>query len=159
MTDGNKAMIREKTAGDVAVDGILAGVGAGVVSAVFLLVAGLVAGEGPGIVLARFDPALKGSALSGTLLHLGISAVYGALFATLYRPVVRRWPHALRLGWLLGLAYGFILLLLAEGTLQSGLNSGLMDVPAVQFAVFHLLYGLVLGFILGGTKTPGELSG
>ena len=44
------------TAGDAAVDGLLAGAAAGIAMAAYLVVIGLVAGEGPAVVLARFDP-------------------------------------------------------------------------------------------------------
>ena len=47
---------RRQTAGDAAVDGLLAGAAAGIAMAVYLVVAGLLAGEGPASVLARFDP-------------------------------------------------------------------------------------------------------
>ena len=53
---------RRQTAGDAAVDGLLAGAAAGIAMAVYLVVAGLLAGEGPASVFARFDPRRRGTA-------------------------------------------------------------------------------------------------
>ena len=44
---------RRRTAGDAAVDGLLAGAAAGIAMAAYLVVIRLVAGEGPAVVLAR----------------------------------------------------------------------------------------------------------
>ena len=78
---------RLRTAGDAAVDGLLAGAAAGVAMATYLVVIGLVAGEEPTVVLARFDPSGAGAAapLIGGVMHLAVSAVYGLLFGLIYR--------------------------------------------------------------------------
>lgn len=148
MAEGKHTLVKEKTVGDTAVDGLLAGIMAGIVAAVFLLVAGLISGQMPGSVLARFDPTLEGSTLMGGLMHLAISAVYGALFAVLVRPLGRRWPRVSNLGWLLGAFYGLVLMFLAKALFITGLNSGLREFTTFNFAAFHIIYGIVLGFIV-----------
>ena len=47
---------RRHTAGDAAVDGLLAGAGGGIAMAAVLVASGLLAGAGPASTLARFDP-------------------------------------------------------------------------------------------------------
>lgn len=139
----------EKGLGDAAVDGLLAGSVAGVTSGLYLLIAGWITGETPAIMLGRFDPRADANALVGILVHLAVSAVYGALFVVLYRPMVRRWPAFRKATWLFGLIYGLLLMLLAETIFLSGLNSPLAEVPTEHFLLFHVVYGLTLGFILG----------
>ena len=108
---------RLRTAGDAAVDGLLAGAAAGIAMAAYLVVIGLVAGEGPAVVLARFDPSGAGAAspLIGALMHLAVSAVYGLLFGLIYRLIGRGRLAGRAAGALMGLVYGLALLLVAQG--------------------------------------------
>ncbi|MFZ1552319.1 MAG: hypothetical protein WAV53_13065, partial [Anaerolineae bacterium] len=100
---------RRHTAGDAAVDGLLAGAAGGVAMAAVLVASGLLAGAGPASTLARFSPAGSASPLTGGLIHLAVSAVYGLLFGVIYR-LVRRGRLAGRpAGVILGLAYGLLL--------------------------------------------------
>jgi hypothetical protein len=70
-----------RSLGDSAVDGLFGGAIAGILMAVYLVIAGLFNREGPGTVLGRFTPSGDGSPFLGTLAHLAVSAVYGAIFA------------------------------------------------------------------------------
>ncbi len=133
--------------GDAAVDGLISGVAAGLLMAVFLLVAGAFGGKGLADVLRQFDPGAGPAPLTGAVTHLAISGVYGILFASLWRPLARVW---VRLPvWLFGLIYGLLLWLLAAAVTaaRAGLGAGwLQGISAAQLAVAHLIYGLALGW-------------
>ena len=139
---------RLRTAGDAAVDGLLAGAVAGIVMAAYLVVTGLLAGEGPASVLVRFDPAKQGSPLAGAVVHLAVSAVYGLLFGLVYRLVGRGRLRGRTAGALMGLVYGLVLLLVAQGLTAVDAGAALREIPTVHFALAHLIYGLVLGWMV-----------
>jgi len=140
---------REKTMGDTAVDGLLAGLVGGAAMALFLAAAGWLAGAPPLTTLAYFDPAQTGSWLTGLLAHLAVSAIYGVGFGLLWGVVGRIRPSLARWGWLLGLGYGLLLWLVALGLVVTAVGAPLAQIPAWQFGLTHLIYGLVLGFWLG----------
>lgn len=139
---------RGRTAGDAAVEGLLAGVGAGIAMAAWLVFAGLLAGEGPGRTLARFDPAAAASPLTGALIHLGVSAVYGLLFGVLHRLIGRGRLTGQPAGVLLGLAYGLALLFVAQGLTGISAGAALREIPALHFTIAHLVYGAGLGWLV-----------
>jgi hypothetical protein len=141
---------RQRTAGDAAVDGLLAGAAAGIVMTVYLVVMGLLAGEGPAVVLARFDPSGPSAAspLLGAVLHLAVSAVYGLLFGLIYRLIGRGHLAGRAAGALMGLVYGLALLLVAQGLTAVYAGAALREIPALHFALAHLIYGLVLGWLV-----------
>jgi hypothetical protein len=140
---------RKKTIGDVAVDGLLAGMAAGVVMGGVLVLWGLVDGANPSETLGRFDPADGGSAVVGALMHLAVAAFYGVGFALLVRILAGRWAAATRTLWLLGAAYGLVLWFVARFIVLPGLNPALTEVPTMSFVLAHVLYGLTLGYLLG----------
>ncbi len=146
MTDNKPLAAKKTTMGDAAVDGLIAGIGAGVVMAAVLVVAGLLTGDGPGVVLGRFDPGAAASPVTGGLMHLAVSGVYGALFGW-GRKLVSGWQLLNRLpGWLIGLAYGLLLWAVAQGSLISGAPSLLRQLPTLTFALAHAVYGVTLGY-------------
>ncbi len=148
-------MINErKTVGDVAVDGLLSGVVAGVAAALYLVIIGLFSGETFHSTLGRFDPQQTGNAILGIFVHLGMSAVYGGLFAVLYRPIRRRMPTSPVLNLIIGLIYGIILMLVAELVFNSGIESVLDDISIIQFALFHIIFGLVLVVMIEKFNRP-----
>ena len=49
---------------------------------------------------------------------------------------------------MIGLVYGLMLLLLAQGLTLIGAGTTLREIPVVQFAIAHLIYGLVLGWLV-----------
>ncbi|MFO7663912.1 MAG: hypothetical protein R6X18_15150 [Chloroflexota bacterium] len=150
MTDGtNSVTQRRKSIGDIAVDGLLAGMGAGVVMGIFLVIIGWITGTGPGEMLSRFDPANNGAPVMGGLLHLAISGIYGAAFAIAWRLLAARWLALDRAILPVGAAYGMILWVVANLILLPGMSSNLSLIAPLQFAIAHLLYGLVLGYLLG----------
>jgi len=144
MAPVKNAVAKDLTMGDAAVDGLLAGLGAGIVLAIYLVVAGAIGGDSPAVVLSRFDPNATASPLTGALMHLAVASVYGMVFGIGYRFVRRsRLP-----GWLIGLAYGLALVALAEGVILPGANSPLRAIPVWSFGLAHLFYGATLGYMI-----------
>ena len=82
----------KRTIGDVVVDGLLSGLPAGGVMGVFLVVVGLSGGARPGQTLGLFDPAGSGSPLTGALMHLAVSGLYGVGLALIVHILGGRWP-------------------------------------------------------------------
>ena len=81
MAESKSMETTTRSIGDSAVDGLFGGAIAGILMAVYLVIAGLFNGEDPGTVLGRFTPSGDGSSLLGAAAHLAVSAVYGAIFA------------------------------------------------------------------------------
>ncbi len=142
----SKPLIYPATIGDAAVDGLLGGLVAGIGMAGYLVIVGLTAGEGPGLVLGRFAPSAEASALTGALMHLAVSGVYGMLFGLGWWLLVR-WRGVP--AWLAGLIYGIVLLLVAEAIILPSTGSPLAQIPLVHFALAHGIYGVILGFLVG----------
>jgi len=136
----------QATFGDVAVNGLIAGVGAGILMAAYLAASGFVLGEGPGVVLSRFDPAAQPLPQIGILTHLAVSAVYGILFGLSERVILRDLVTAGR-STLLGLLYGLGLFVLAEVVLLPGTGSHLAAIPPIHLGIAHAIYGISLGFL------------
>lgn len=145
-----KNMISERrhTAGDAAVDGLLAGAGGGIAMAAVLIASGLLAGAGPASTLARFSPAGSASPLTGGLIHLAVSAVYGLLFGVIYRLIGRGRLAGRTAGAVLGLVYGLLLWFVAQGLASTPAGSVLREIPTLHFAVAHLVYGAVTGWLV-----------
>ena len=121
--------------GDAAVDGLISGVAAGLLMAVFLLVAGGLGGKSVADVLRQFDPGARPAPLTGAVTHLAVSGVYGILFASLWRPLGRVWGRLP--AWLVGLAYGLLLWLLAATITAARANVGggwLQGIPPAELA-------------------------
>jgi hypothetical protein len=148
--NGEMVLARRHMAGDAAVDGLLAGAVAGIAMAAYLVVIGLVVGEGPAVVLARFDPseARAASPLIGAVMHLAVSAVYGLLFGLIYRLIGRGRLGGQAAGALLGLGYGLLLFLIAQGLVATPAAALLREIPTPHFAIAHLVYGAVLGWLV-----------
>ena len=146
----SKSMERgNRSLGDSAVDGLFGGAIAGVFMGIYLVIGGLINGEGPGTVMGHFSPSEGGSPLLGSLAHLAASAVYGAIFALMLGQIGRIRPSLLRFSWLLGAGYGLGLWLAAEFVILPAVDSPLQLIPPIQFALSHLVFGLVLGAAVG----------
>jgi len=139
-----KQLTHEKIrAGDAAVDGLISGIVAGAVMALYLVIAGWLLGTDAGTMLARFDPGEATSPLRGALMHLAVSGVYGIVYALIATRLWRvRWPGALK-----GIAYAAILFVVTEGLLLPRTQSPLLAIPWTHFAIAHLLYGATLGVL------------
>lgn len=142
-----------KTIGDIAVDGLLAGMAAGVVMALWLILVGLIGGEGPAATLRRFDPGAGGSPAIGALMHLAVAGIYGVIFALVAQALSGRWSLSPKLTLYLGVAYGLLLWLVARLVVLPDLNQALGDIVALNFLAAHILYGVVLGYLLGRHQT------
>ena len=143
MNVSNPTAERPRSLSELAVDGLLTGLAAGVVMAVYLVAAGLAGGEDAAASLGRFDPGGNGNAVAGALAHLATAAVYGALFGAA-RKLTGRLP-----AWLAGLGYGALLLGLANGILAMSAGLALRAIAPGHFLIAHLIYGLTLGLMMG----------
>ena len=146
MSDAAQHALRNKGVGDTEVDGLLAGILAGLAMAIYLILSSFFNGTSPAVTLGRFDPSLQGSWLAGSLAHLAVSGVYGVIFALLYALPARRWSSLRRFGWLFGLAFGLILLALARGVLLPAASSPLLQIGTLHLVLAHAVYGLLLGY-------------
>jgi len=117
-----------------------------------LIVLAAVSGEAPAVLLERFSRTGSGSPAEGLFTHLAVSAIYGALFGTLIRPVLLRSRYAAMAGWLGGLLYAGALLVLAQTVLLPGADSPLLELPIWYWTMGHAVYGLVLGWFAGRKK-------
>ena len=140
---------RRRAIGDVVVDGLLSGLLAGGAMGVFLVAAGLISGVGPGQVLGRFDPAGDASPLTGALMHLAVSGLYGVGLALVLHLLGGRWADWRRYGWLLGAGYGLVVWVVAQFVLLPSLGIALADISPALFIPAHLVYGVVLGYVFG----------
>ena len=140
----------EKGFGDSAVDGLLAGVGAGLVMALVMASGGLLWGETVADLFRRFAPEGGTSAAAGFLAHVAVSAIYGLLFALLWRLTGRRVRRrAAARG--VGVAYGVALLAVARFVLLRGSGSSILELTATVLAAGHVAYGLALGWLTART--------
>lgn len=152
MSGNLTANVRDKTASDALIDGLLAGIGAGAAMVLLLLLTGLLGGgeaASIGIILSRFDPLGAGNPMTGLFTHIAVSAIYGLLFGLILLILARLWAPVRRLGWLVGLVYGLVLYGIARGAFSAGVDSGLAQFPTTILLSAHVLYGLVLGLLTG----------
>ncbi len=147
-TSNSTSSYQQKSIGETAVDGLLAGLVGGVAMALFLVMTGWLTGTPPLTTLAYFDPAQTGSWLTGLLAHLAVSAIYGVVFGLLMGVLGRLRPSLTKLTWLWGVGYGLVLWLLGLGVVLTAVGVTLAQIPAWQFALAHVVYGGVLGFWL-----------
>ena len=134
--------------GEAAVEGLFSGIQAGVLMAAFLVAAGLLRGNAPLEILMVFSPGqLNPSPLTGLLLHLAVSGIYGMAFGGLYhlviRPISRSSSGSLFLAC--GAAFGLALYLVAALAVLPGGLTSLNEIAPLDFALAHLVYGLALG--------------
>jgi len=146
MIESKRLGYNDRKMSDAALDGLFGGLVAGVVMALYLVIWGLTVGLGPSAALGMFDPSERGIALTGALTHLAVASVYGILFGLIWWALRR----GLRLGvpaWLPGMVYGLFLLLVAKAVVLPAAGSPLAEIPTLHFAVAHVIYGAVLGYL------------
>jgi hypothetical protein len=141
--------MKDKTIGDAAIDGLLAGIGAGLAMALLLLIVGALSGDSPVMVMERFDPVGSNNLTTGLLTHLAVSAIYGAIFGLLFLALVHLRPSLPRFGWLAGLIYGLVLYAIAYAGISAGAETGLVDYSTTVLLLAHAVYGLATGFVIG----------
>ena len=144
MADSKVATHPNMSVGEHALDGLIAGFGAGIVMALYVVLAGLLSGDGPAQALSRFDPSATPSPVTGTTVHLAVASIYGLLFGLISRWVARR----RRLNALFsGLVYGLLIFVFAQFVILPSTTTALRELSAIHFAVAHAIYGLSLGFL------------
>ncbi len=146
MRESKQVLYRARKRSDVTLDGLFGGLAGGAVMVVYLVLWGWTDGATPQAVLGLFDPDRRGVPLTGLLTHLAISAVYGILYGLVWWAL--RW--SLRFGataWLIGVVYGLALLTIAKAIILPLSGTPLAEIPTLHFALAHLLYGAVLGFV------------
>jgi hypothetical protein len=138
--------------GDAAVEGLLNGIVGGLVMAITLTIFSLINGDEPAALFSRFATGDNVSPAAGALLHLAVSGVYGMVFGViaLKFSFVQRWLP--RFGSLIGLGYGLILWAAGSFILLPATGSRLLLIPSLFFGVAHLVYGIVLGVMVGRTR-------
>jgi uncharacterized membrane protein YagU involved in acid resistance len=149
---------QHSTTGDAAVEGLFSGMIAGIAMVVYLLLAGLTFGEEPLAMLSHFGGSGGSTALVGLLLHLGVSGVYGIVFALICQLTARRRGFRPTL-WLVGVvggAYGLILWFLAQSILLPATSSPLMAIPGGHLLVAHLIFGIFLGLLTNLDRTQAN---
>lgn len=136
---------KAQSASDAVIDGLMAGILAGVGMLGVIILAGLLAGISPADVLAKFGAGQTATPLTGVLVHLAVSGIYGAAFGMLINLLPVRLLGRVP-GWLTGLVYGVILLFIGLGFLLPGLASPLAELPWWILGLGHGVYGLALGW-------------
>jgi hypothetical protein len=147
MENSSTHMKGQSNMSEMAVEGLFAGVLAGVVMLLYLVAIGLLSGEAAGVMLGRFSIQTPPNPMQGALLHLGVSSIYGMLFGVVQSLLGRRLPA---MG--VALLYALAIYLLAILVLLPSSQSKLLDIAPVHFALAHLAYGLVLGLWFKGKK-------
>ena len=98
---------------------------------------------GPAALASGFD---LGPVLLGTLLHLVVSALLGAIFGI----VTRRWLHLTSdfgTPVMAGLVYGLLIWMAAYFVVLPLFNPALLEVYPPAFIIQHVAYGVVLGLV------------
>jgi hypothetical protein len=150
MAELSKDVRKEIKFSEAAVEGLFAGLLAGLGMAAYLAVTALIRSEALGALFNRFNPAQTASPLSGLLLHLAISSVYGILFSLVWylASSLQRFAPSAWQAVVLGAGYGVLLFLLAWYILLPAGHSPLRQLPLWQFGLAHLVYGLILGWLI-----------
>jgi hypothetical protein len=149
----SQPLIRARSSiGDAAVDGLLNGVAAGIVMAMYLILIGVVTGGGVTTILSAFDLGQGTSPVRGVLIHLAVAAIYGIVFSLLYRLLGRRKSIGRSGNVMIGLAYGLLLWLITQIAFATGINVALSSLPTAHLAVAHAIYGAVLGWLTGRAR-------
>ena len=95
------------------------------------------------LAVSGFDP---GPVLVGSLIHLLVSAVLGAIFGI----VTRRWLHLTSdfgTPVMAGLVYGLLIWMVAYFAVLPLLNPALLEVYTPAFIIQHVTFGVVLGLV------------
>jgi hypothetical protein len=154
MSGTSQVLTKNRSISDYAIDGLAAGVIAGVLMVAYLIGAGLIIGQSPADVLSSFRVQDPNPPIVGVLLHLAVSGVYGTVFGSVYRTLIGKSKH-LSWGLLVGSLYGILLYLLARNAILPSTNSPLLEFPAAHLLAAHLLYGFALGWLVNRRSSVG----
>ena len=95
------------------------------------------------LISPGFDP---GPVLVGSLIHLLVAALLGAIFGI----VTRRWLHLTSdfgTPVMAGLVYGLLIWMVAYFVVLPLINPVLLEVYTPAFIIQHVVYGVVLGLV------------
>lgn len=156
--DTTKRMIKTMSVGDAAVEGLLSGIGAGIVMGAFLLAVELPAGVSPLTVLGYFDAGTAASPMVGLFTHIAVSGIYGVIFGIGAMIAARLFGARIQTGlWLaLGLVYGLLIFGIAEGVILPSTHSPLQQVPLWAMGIAHGVYGIILAWLTTRNNKGGE---
>ncbi len=135
---------RGKSIADSLIDGLVAGIIAGTGMGVILILVGWALGGNPAAILNSFVPWDNPTPVTGALLHIAVSSVYGMVFGALVFIFSRLWSKFPI--WISAIVYGAVLYLLARFVVLPGVASQLQTIPTWLFALSHLAYGGLLGW-------------
>lgn len=112
------------------------------------------AGIAPLAVLGYFDGSAAASPVIGLLTHIAISGIYGVGFGVAGMIVRRALGAKMSPGlWLLfGIVYGALIFAIAEWILLPPTHSPLLGLSMPVFAAAHILYGLVLAWLVSRNR-------
>jgi ABC-type transport system involved in multi-copper enzyme maturation permease subunit len=150
MTELSKIAHKETSFSEAAVDGLFAGLLAGLVMAAYLAVTALLRSETPAILFSRFYPAQGSSPWTGFLMHLAVSSVYGIVLGLVWYLASSQRSFASS-PWqvmTLGAGYGAGLFILAWYVLLPASASPLRQLPFWDLGLAHLVYGVALGYLV-----------
>ena len=149
----SQPLIRARSSiGDAAVDGLLNGVAAGVVMAIYLMISGVLTGAGLAATLSAFDLGQGVSPVRGAVIHLAVAAIYGMAFGLIYRLIGRRKPVGRGGTMLMGVTFSMLLWLITQMAFAAGITVALNGLPPVHLAAAHLVYGATLGWLAGRAR-------
>ena len=153
----SKRMSGTVKVGDAAVEGLLNGVLAGITMSAYLVVLEALVGISPLAVLGYFDSSHAASPLIGGLTHIAVSGIYGVIFGMAGMVLQRALGGRMNLGiWLVtGIMYGALIFAIAQWVLLPPTNSPLRGLPLWVLATAHLLYGLVLAWLVERNRKEG----
>jgi hypothetical protein len=149
MAELSKDVHKEIKLSEAAVDGLFAGLPAGLAMAVFLAATALARSETLSTLFSRFNPTQADSPMTGLLLHLAVSSVYGILFGLVWY-MASSSRRLAPLPWQtvpLGALYGAGLFFIAWYVLLPASASPLRQLPFWQFGAAHLVYGTIVGWL------------
>ncbi len=136
---------------DAAVDGLIAGLEAGLLMVVFLIAMEWIrSGNGIGVTLMRFDPGADPVPLTGLVVHLAVSGVYGLLFGFLGWLLNHRAARLLE-GWtalVTGGLFGTAIFLLPWLTFSAKIGQNFLGFSPLVFWLAHVLYGSTLAILV-----------
>ena len=149
MTDQQTLVEKRISLASVAMNGLFNGLLAGVIMALYVVLAGQVVGGSNWAFMGYLDITHSGMPGQAILTHLAISAAYGVIYGMLRR-LTRLDQQNLLPGWLAGVTFGLLIWAMTITWILPVDHFVLGPLPAGYLLFAHLIYGLVLG---SGRKT------
>lgn len=144
-----KHITKTMSVGEAAVEGLLGGIGAGIVMGLFILGLEAVMGVSPVTVLTYFNAGENASPLTGLFTHIALSGMYGVVLSVGLMMLVRILGFSKTREWwlVIGLLYSALIFGIAETIILPGTQSLLRDLPLWAMVAAHMVYGIVLAWL------------